>query len=249
MALIQMAEYIESLGMEDLVSIVVPDHDFQNRVLYLLHGMMGDYSSYFREHDMERLANEKGVLIVMPSVQNSIYTNMEHGGAFCDYVAKELPERMEAVFCRRALPVMRYIAGCSMGGTGAMKIGFAYPGKYRAIGAVSSGAINFSEEECEKNPAFATRWHWIFGDREWRETIDDTFYMVRQAIEKGVSLPKLYHCGGKLDPYRSQFLRTRDYFAALPEGSIDYFYDEGEGGHTEEFMFTHLQYFIHNYIS
>ena len=40
MALIQMAEYIESLGMEDLVSIVVPDHDFQNRVLYLLHGMM-----------------------------------------------------------------------------------------------------------------------------------------------------------------------------------------------------------------
>lgn len=80
-------------------------------------------------------------------------------------------------------------------------------------------------------------------------TIDDTFYMVRQAIEKGVSLPKLYHCGGKLDPYRSQFLRTRDYFAALPEGSIDYFYDEGEGGHTEEFMFTHLQYFIHNYIS
>ena len=82
MALIQMAEYIESLGMEDLVSIVVPDHDFQNRVLYLLHGMMGDYSSYFREHDMERLANEKGVLIVMPSVQNSIYTNMEHGGAF-----------------------------------------------------------------------------------------------------------------------------------------------------------------------
>lgn len=60
MALIQMAEYIESLGMEDLVSIVVPDHDFQNRVLYLLHGMMGDYSSYFREHDMERLANEKG---------------------------------------------------------------------------------------------------------------------------------------------------------------------------------------------
>lgn len=64
MALIQMAEYIESLGMEDLVSIVVPDHDFQNRVLYLLHGMMGDYSSYFREHDMERLANEKGVLIV-----------------------------------------------------------------------------------------------------------------------------------------------------------------------------------------
>lgn len=40
---------------------------------------------------------------------------------------------------------------------------------------------------------------------------------------KGVSLPKLYHCGGKLDPYRSQFLRTRDYFAALPEGSIDYF--------------------------
>lgn len=185
----------------------------------------------------------------MPSVQNSIYTNMEHGGAFCDYVAKELPERMEAVFCRRELPVMRYIAGCSMGGTGAMKIGFAYPGKYRAIGAVSSGAINFSEEECEKNPAFATRWHWIFGDREWRETIDDTFYMVRQAIEKGVSLPKLYHCGGKLDPYRSQFLRTRDYFAALPEGSIDYFYDEGEGGHTEEFMFTHLQYFIHNYIS
>lgn len=113
MALIQMAEYIESLGMEDLVSIVVPDHDFQNRVLYLLHGMMGDYLSYFREHDMERLANEKGVLIVMPSVQNSIYTNMEHGGAFCDYVAKELPERMEAVFCRRELPVMRYIAGCS----------------------------------------------------------------------------------------------------------------------------------------
>lgn len=249
MALIQMAEYMKSLGMEDLISIAVPDHDFQNRVLYLLHGMMGDYSSYFREHDMERLANEKGILIIMPSVQNSIYTNMEHGEAFCDYVAKELPGRMEAVFCRSELPVMRYIAGCSMGGTGAMKIGFAYPKRYLAIGAISAGAINFSEDECAKNPAFAARWRWIFGDRKWRGTPDDTFYMVQQALKKKIVLPKLYHCGGTQDPYVSQFLHTRDYFAALPEGSIDYFYDEGEGGHTEEFMFTHLQYFIHNYIS
>ena len=248
MARIQMSEFMETLGMEDLVSIAVPDHGFQNRVLYLLHGMMGDYSSYFREHDMEWLANEKKVLIIMPSVQNSIYTNMEHGGAFCNYVAEELPRRMEAVFCRRELPVMRYIAGCSMGGTGAMKIGFAYPERYLAIGAISSWAINFSEEECAKNPAFAARWRGIFGDRRWRETSDDTFYMVQQALKKKTALPRLYHCGGMQDPYRSQFLRTRDYFAALPEGSIDYFYDEGEGGHTEDFMFAHLQYFIRNYI-
>ena len=249
MAFLQMSEYMKTLGMEDMVSIAVPDHGFQNRVLYLLHGMMGDYSSYFREHDMEQLANEKKVLIIMPSVQNSIYTNMEHGGAFGDYVAKELPTRMEALFFRRELPVMRYIAGCSMGGTGAMKIGFAFPKLYLAIGAISAGAINFSEEECEINPAFAARWRWIFGDRNWRGTPDDTFYMVQQAMEKGVPLPRLYHCGGKQDPYRGQFLRTRDYFAALREGSIDYFYDEGEGGHTEEFMFSHLQYFIRTYIS
>ena len=48
------------------------------KVLYLLHGAFGDYSDWARLTSIERYAQEKHLVVVMPSAGNSFYQNMLH---------------------------------------------------------------------------------------------------------------------------------------------------------------------------
>ena len=56
----------------------------------LFHGATDDHTMWQRNTSIERYAVEKGLAVVMPSVQISMYTNMVYGGKYFDYIAKEL---------------------------------------------------------------------------------------------------------------------------------------------------------------
>ena len=89
------------------------------KVLYLLHGLHGDETSWMRYTSIERYASESVIAVVMPGVGNSFYQDMAHGERFYTYMTEELPKFIEGLF-----PVSRkredtYIAGLSMGGYGA----------------------------------------------------------------------------------------------------------------------------------
>lgn len=49
------------------------------QTLYLLHGFTGDHLSYLRTSKIERYADEHQIMVVMPSVYNSAYTDMKYG--------------------------------------------------------------------------------------------------------------------------------------------------------------------------
>ena len=68
------------------------------KVLYLLHGAFGDYSDWARLTSIERYAQEKHLVVVMPSAGNSFYQNMLHGGHYLDYFTKELPAFVATLF-------------------------------------------------------------------------------------------------------------------------------------------------------
>lgn len=111
------------------------------KVLYLLHGLHGDETSWVRYSNIERYANKAGIAVVMPGVGNSFYQDMVHGERFFTYLTQELPQFIQGLF-----PVSRkredtYIAGLSMGGYGAFYIGLSCPERFAAAASLS-GAVD-----------------------------------------------------------------------------------------------------------
>ncbi|MET9405113.1 alpha/beta hydrolase family protein [Streptomyces sp. NPDC002935] len=107
-------------------------------VLYMLHGGNDDYTSWTRETDVEALAENSDVLIVMPDGGKFGYYSDWHVGAsrWETFHTTELVQLMEKEF--RASPSSRAIVGLSMGGLGALNYTAHHRGMFRYVAAMSS---------------------------------------------------------------------------------------------------------------
>ena len=105
-------------------------------VLCLLPCGGGDFREWSNDSDVSRFA-EQGLILIMPEGESSYYTNSvdRPKDRFEDYIVKDLVTDVEARF--PADPSRRAIAGVSMGGFGAIKLGLKYPELYRFVGALS----------------------------------------------------------------------------------------------------------------
>lgn len=138
--------YSQSLRQTTHVNIIVPDEseDFwpivqgTPRVLYLLHGLGSDCDEWPRFSKIEAYAKLYNFWVIMPEVQRSFYTNTAFGPAYLSYVAEELPKLVNKFFCVSADCSRTFIAGESMGGYGAAKIGLTYPYSFAGIGMLSA---------------------------------------------------------------------------------------------------------------
>ena len=115
----------------------------QMKVLYLLHGLHGDESSWVRYTNVERYAMEKDIAIVMPGVGNSFYQDMVHGERFFTYMTEELPKFVQGLFPVSTKREDTFVAGLSMGGYGAFFLALSRPDLYGAA-ASFSGAVDIA---------------------------------------------------------------------------------------------------------
>ena len=101
MATINLNFKSEVLGFNTDVNIYLPD-DVTSDIptLWLLHGMHGDRNSWINGSAIGRYARSRGIAVVMPSVENSFYTDQKYGLKYYTFVSKELPE-----YLRRILPL------------------------------------------------------------------------------------------------------------------------------------------------
>ena len=86
-------------------------------VLYLLHGMSDDHSTWIRRTSVERYATQYGLALVMPNAHRSYYTDMACGLKYWTYVSEELPRLMHTFFKISDRREDTFVAGLSMGGT------------------------------------------------------------------------------------------------------------------------------------
>ena len=109
-------------------------------VLWLLHGTFGDYSDWLRKTNVELYAEEKNLIVVMPSAHNTDYANWPGFGtgyqAF-DYLTEELMPLVYGWFPASVKRADNFIAGLSMGGRGAIAYAWAYPEKFAAMYSMS----------------------------------------------------------------------------------------------------------------
>ncbi len=82
----------------------------------------------------------------MPAAGRSWYTDEAHGHRYWTWISEELPQRVAELFRLSARSEDTYVAGLSMGGYGALKLGLTHPGRYAGVASLS-GAVDLSQLE------------------------------------------------------------------------------------------------------
>ncbi|MBQ8507469.1 MAG: esterase family protein [Clostridia bacterium] len=227
MAVNQINFYSEALGKYTCANVILPlpKHAGSARkplpALILLHGMGDDFSSWMRRTAVERYALQAGLAVIMPDGALSCYENMAHGQNYRDFIAEELPLVMRGCFPLSGEREENFIAGCSMGGCGALKLGLRYPEKWSAIGAFSGAHLEYRPPS-PRNQAMI---HNSFGDG----LIDADMQIEKNAANPDKPPLKIWQACGDGDVLKDTVLESRAFLEQQP--GIDYHFEMLPGQH------------------
>jgi putative tributyrin esterase len=216
--------FSDALGLSTSMTVILPQptrnqiglagqaSDQPPPVLYLLHGLSDDDTTWLRRTSIERYVAELGWAVIMPQVHRSFYADGVYGGRYWTFVSEELPGIVSRFFRVSTARADTFVAGLSMGGYGAMKLALRQPERFAAAASLS-GVLDLktlveSRQDGGEDPAMFTR---IFGPETRLTQDDDLLGLVRRADPK--SLPDLYVCCGTEDqllPLNHSFVAACD---------------------------------------
>ena len=228
------------VGKTLLYNVVLPS-DYDNSrttrypVLYLLHGLTGHYTDWTTRTNVADYAAQYRIIIVTPEGNDGWYTDSAGvpGDKYESYILKELIPDVDKRYRTIQARYGRAIAGLSMGGYGALKLGLKFPGTF-VFAASMSGALSAStwtESELKDPGPMRDSVLSVFGaaGSETRKA-NDLFRIVRELTPGRVApLPYFYlDCGTE-----DGLLGDNQQFAALlREKKIPHEYRELPGGHS-----------------
>jgi S-formylglutathione hydrolase FrmB len=209
-------------------------------VLYLLHGMSDDHTIWQRRTSIERYVEPFKLAVVMPTVQRGFYVDMAHGPRYGTFIAEELPAICQSLFPISAAREDNFVAGLSMGGYGAFRLGLAYPDKFSAAASLS-GATDIATLSGGRDKKWTAERRLIFGDlKKLAGSSYDLFFLAEQ-VSKQKQKPRLYQCCGTEDFLYQGNLRFRDHALEL---GLDLTYEEGPGAHEWSYWDTQIQHVL-----
>lgn len=142
MALFNCNFFSNILSYDTNVNVILPDvnhYDYSSinnkklKVLYLLHGRGDNGTTLSRYMPLERFSRKYKIAIVLPSAEDSYYSNSIYNKNYFDFISKELISTMRNWFPLSKEKRDNYIAGVSMGGYGALKIAFSFPELFNGV--------------------------------------------------------------------------------------------------------------------
>lgn len=248
MALVHANFFSTALGMERQVDVILPQEAngigqgsvaklTKVPVLYLLHGGSDDQTIWQRRTSIERYAVAKGLAVVMPATDLGFYTDQKYGYDYYQYFSKELPEIILEFF-----PMISdkredtFVAGLSMGGFGALKLGITCPERFSYAASLSGLIDPVWEYEKRKD---GDKYHVNnFGTlEELKGSINDLPFMLEKQLKEGVELPKFFMACGTEDFLYQPNVLFRDRFM----DKIDLTYFEEPGTHEWGFWDRNIQ--------
>lgn len=239
--LLELSILSNALQMNTQVNVILPEGgEPPRKILWLLHGLKGDHTSWLRNTSIERYAMKYHLAVVMPDAARSWYTDTAYGAKYFSYIADELPS-----LCRRVFQGWseasedNIVAGLSMGGYGALKLALSRPEQYGSC-ITLSGALDITRKG---RPYVLDEWRSIFGyglesalDLEGSE--HDLFALTERNRKQGLPFPKLYLWCGTED---TLITVNRAYAQRLTDLGIAHTYEESEGTHKWVFWDLHIQ--------
>lgn len=251
MALIQVNFLSKSLMRTVTMNVVLPiDKMFSNesnenfKTLYLLHGVIGNYTDWISNTNIQRLAEENNIAVVMPSGDNMFYLdNPKSHNYYGEFIGNELIEITRKMFPLSTKREDTYIGGLSMGGYGAIRNGLKYHENFGAIIALSSALITDDIEKRTDNVNFFIEGksyaEACFGNLfEVKESDMNPKWLVKSLLEEKMNFPKIYMACGKGDFLYKENENFKNY---LNELGVESFFEEGEGFHDWDFWNSYIK--------
>ncbi|WP_105615696.1 alpha/beta hydrolase [Vallitalea okinawensis] len=230
MALISCRFFSDALGFQNEVMVILPEKFSKEplKTLYLLHGYSDDHTRWQRQTSIERYVENLNLAVVMPNVHRSYYTDTQYDYHYWRFISDELPQKMRQFFPLSERRENNFVAGLSMGGYGAAKLGLRCPDKYAAF-ATLSGALHLAllEEESVQfdiDLQIAKEFKWVFGEK-LTGTENDTIHLLKKVAGSDEK-PFIYQCCGTADFLYPMNVVFRN--IAVKEG-YDITYTEEEG--------------------
>ena len=221
--------YSNAMHKQSKCVVVLPDSEKNTNtrypVVYLLHGYSGDYSDWIKKAGIiKRYADEFQLIIVCPDGHyNSWYVDSPVDSAiqYETYIATEVPDYVDSHYPTIAERRSRAITGLSMGGQGALSIGWKHADFFGAAGSMS-GVQNLAP--------WKNKYEMINVLGDTLEHIGNFYKYSVVNIVKSIAaqLPAVIVDCGVDDP----FIETnRQLHAVLMELKIPHDYIERDGNH------------------
>lgn len=252
--------YSKIICMQSTINVLIPE-DIKDgeeiAVLWLLHGGGGSENDWILNTGIKRYAEKKRIAVVMPCAGYSRYCNMKYGGDYFDYLSQELPE-----ICCHFFPALskdrekNYIAGLSLGGSGALYIGMRNPENYGVIGVFSASSIIPLEHLRDKaaggpqppgGPGKKSVNMLNFGVEDTGELVGTEYDMLmyaRQNVQENKPLPSVYHAVGRQDHAYPVGIGLKSFFEEFEGNPYRYEFHDAEGGHSWEFWDNCVREFV-----
>ena len=204
------------------------------KTLYLLHGLLGNYTDWVSGTRIQRWAEERKLAVVMPSGDNSFYfRSRTPWNDYETFIGKELPEVTRRMFPLSEKREDTFIAGLSMGGYGAVRNGIVFSDTFSHVAGLSS-ALHLFDDVSEKAN---------IGLFDNLEAASKTNLNPKVAVEEMLAVkrqtPKFYlSCGGKDDLLKS----NEDFRDFLMGKGLDVTWDmEPEAAHEWDFWDSQIK--------
>lgn len=219
-----------------------PDHKY--KTIYLLHGLMGNFTSWTSSTRIQEYAEDYNLAVVMPSAENSFYVdqpvvNSDYG----KYIGEELVDATRRMFPLSEKREDTFIGGLSMGGFGALRLGLKYAETFGAIVALSSAIHIFEQEPGDPRRGIICGEDLVVGD--WKEAVltDKNPAVVLSDLQKRVKqktaeFPNVYMACGTEDSLLGVNRTFRD---KLLKAGIEVVYIEEPGTHEWGFWDRHIK--------
>lgn len=201
-------------------------------VLYLLHGVDGNFTDWDKQSRLRQYAENRDLIIVMPDGGNSWYVNSATNpkNRFEDYIVADLIAEVDQRY--RTIPrrESRAIAGLSMGGYGALNLALRHPELFAFAGSMS-GALNAPTDLGPRQPAFQKDLLRAFGPPgSAARAQNDVFELLKHADV--ARLPNIYVSCGLSDVFLELNRRFADQLEAQ---NVPHEAHTAPGGHDWKF--------------
>lgn len=255
MAFIEMNFMSEALMRTVTVNVILPADKLMPpgvpklelrpfKTLYLLNGVMGNHTDWMNATNIQAMAEEKNLAVVMPGGENMFYLDYEDMHAlYGEFVGKELVEFTRKIFPLSDKKEDTFIGGLSMGGYGALRNGLKYNDTFGRIIGLSSAMVLYTlDERTDEHPIFMERRSYaraVFGNFDKViESDKNPVWLMKQLGECGKEIPEIYQAIGTEDFLLEANRRLYQEFTGAG-GNVTYV--EKPGGHDWNFWGSQLQ--------
>lgn len=227
----------DKISFETMDYLPAPEGGYPT--LYLLHGLLGNYTDWVSGTRIQRWAEDAGLAVVMPSGDNSFYVNGQTANNdYGDFIGEELPRVMRQMFPLSRRREDTFIAGLSMGGFGAIRNGMKYAETFSRIIGLSA-AIHFFDPDYDSVAGEES----AFGSLAEAAQTDKNHHVVLEQLKERVDVgeveaPAFYLACGTQDSLMGV---DRSFLADVEAAGFEVTWDEEDRGHDWDFWDSQIK--------